>query len=289
MRYTALLLLLPFFMQAQDHPATNVYLFNYRQVNDSLFKFSKPKFLTGYNKGGYNNQPSFFNDHILYLTTLSPGLDKPDIVKLNLAERTVSKVTATEYGEYSPTNIFNTGQFSAVTTEPDGVQRLWKMPVDRSERGEPILKDLTNVGYHFWLNSSKVALFMVDDPHYLAIADVNDNSSIKLTSHIGRCFQRNINGNLTYIYKATDATWYIQELNLRDYKSKIIAKTKPGAEDFVILRDGTFVMGKNSTLYKFHPSYDKAWLPIVDLANYGITKITRLAVNNTGKLAIVSE
>ena len=289
MKYTFLLLLLPFFVKAQNHPATSVYLFNYRQVNDSIFEFSRPKFLTGYNQGGYNNQPAFFNDHILYLTTLSAGFDKPDIVKLNLADRSVAKVTATEFGEYSPTNIEGSGYFSTITTEPDGIQRLWKMPIDRSERGEPILPELTNIGYHYWLDDSRLALFMVDEPHYLAIANIEDNSFIKLTSNIGRCFQKTKNGNLAYIYKATESTWYIQELNLATYTSKIITKTKSGVEDFVILRDGTIVMGQNSTLYKFHPSIDKAWLPIVDLANYGIKKISRMAVNDTGKIAIVSE
>ena len=130
---------------------------------------------------------------------------------------------------------------------------------------------------------------MVDEPHYLAIADTRDDSSIKLTSHIGRCFQRLTNGNLAFVYKATDTTWYLQELNLSNYKTKILAKTKPGAEDFVILRDGTMLMGSGSTLFKFHPAYDAAWLPIIDLANYGIKQITRLAVNKTGKIAIVSE
>jgi len=130
---------------------------------------------------------------------------------------------------------------------------------------------------------------MVDEPHYLAVADTRDNSSIKLTSHIGRSFQKLTNGNLAYVYKATDTTWYIQELNLSNYKTKIITKTKPGAEDFVILRDGTILMGSGSTLFKYHPSIDSNWLPIIDLANYGINKITRMAVNKTGKIAIVSE
>ncbi len=291
MKFThlVLLVLLPLFAVGQNHPPTNVYLFNYQQVHDSLFKFSRPKFLTKFNLGGYNNQPAFFNDHIIYLTSTSTKEGAPDIVKLNLAERTVSKVTSTPEGEYSATNIFSSGEFSVIKTEPNGVQRLWKLPIDRSTKGEPILNNMTNIGYHFWLNKNKVALFMVDEPHYLAVADTRDNSSIKLTSYIGRCFQKLPNGNLAYVYKATDSTWYIQELNISNYKTKILTKTKPGAEDFVILRDGTILMGSGSTLFKFHPSIDSSWLPIIDLANYGITKITRMAVNKTGKIAIVSE
>ena len=291
--YLLIGVLFPFFAIAQspppDHPPTNIYLFNYRQVHDSLYKFSRPKFLTKFNLGGYNNQPAFFNDHIIYLTSTPTREGNPDILKLNLAERTVSKVTATPDGEYSATNIFDSGNFSVIKTEPNDVQRLWKMPIDRSSKGKALLPERTNIGYHLWLDENKVALFVVGDPHYLAVADIRDNSSIKLTSHIGRCFQKLPNGNLAYVYKATDTTWYLQELNSSNYKTKIISKTLAGVEDFVILRDGTFLMGSGSTLFKLHPAIDSNWLPIIDLENYGIKNISRMAINKTGKIAIVSE
>jgi hypothetical protein len=48
-------------------PTTNVYLFSIQRTGDN-FTFYNPRFLTGFNKYGYNNQPHFVSNNEIYLT-----------------------------------------------------------------------------------------------------------------------------------------------------------------------------------------------------------------------------
>jgi len=274
----------------QVHPTSNLLLFEMQQVSDTLFRFLNPKFLTAVNKAGYNNQPYFFSGDELYYTAQNwKDTSQTDIMALNLKTTARYRVTATAESEYSPTLMPNKTHFSAVRVEADKTQRLWKFPLDRKSAGEPVFKNIKNIGYHCWLSDTKVALFIVGEPHYLLIADTKDESSVRLNSNIGRCFQRFPNGNLAFIFKATDDTWYIQELDLKTMQSKIVVKTLGKSEDFLVTPDGTIIMGQGTRLYKFHPAFDKSWMNIGDFASYRFSNIRRLALSPTNKLVMVAE
>lgn len=283
-------LLLGGFLVFAQHPKSNIFLFQIEQLNDSVYRFREPKFLTDFNKNGYNNQPSFFSNDELYITVQTPfDTTQTDIFSLNLKTQTRTRVTMTTEREYSPTLMPDKQNFSSVRVEMDNTQRLWQFPVNRLGKGQPVFNLIKKVGYHCWLNSEKLALFIVEDPqNYLVVANTKDQSSVRLTTNIGRCFQLLPNGNLAYVFKATDNSWYIQELDVQTYQSKIIVKTLTGSEDFVVLPEGTLLMGKGSVLYKYHPAFDKNWLPVGDFRLFGIQKITRLAVSADKKLALVA-
>lgn len=275
--------------QAQRLPSSNIYLFQIKQVNDSLFRFENGMFLTGFNAKGYNNQPQFFSKDELFITVQTPtDTTQTDIYALDLKNRSRRQVTATEQSEYSPTLMPDRTNFSVVRVETDKTQKLWQYPLDLSDKGFPVLKSITGMGYHAWLSAQQLALFMVDEPSFLLITDLRDERQTKLTSDIGRCFQKLPNGNLAYVYKATRDTWYIQELDLTNLQSKIIVKTLKGSEDFALMPDGTMLMGQGSVLYKFHPAFDTSWLPAGDFRDFGIKNIMRLAVNEENKLAMVA-
>ena len=270
---------------------SQVYLFNLQQRTDSLFEFTQPRLLTAFNKQGYNNQPSFFTNDELYVTVLTPDQLRPDIYMLNLRTMSRGRVTQTDEGEYSPTPMPDQRFFSSVRTE--GVdfktQRLWQFPMDRSASGKPVFKYIENVGYHCWLDDYRAALFLVGEPNQLAIADIRTDQTINLVTRIGRCMQKLPNGNLAYVHKITDQTWYLKELNVGTNRSEIVIATLPGSEDFVILPDGTFLMGSGSKLYKYNPYTDRNWVAIADLKGYLITNITRMALSRDFKLALVNE
>ena len=141
---------------------------------------------------------------------------------------------------------------------------------DRSSYGKPLLPVQTNVGYHCWLRDELVALFIVGEPHKLAIANTLDKSVTILTSNIGRCFQRLANGNLAYIHKATENNWTIKELNINTMKSKTIVSTVPQSEDFVILPNNTFLMAYGSKLFKYRKGWDTNWLEVADFSKHKI-------------------
>ena len=274
---------------AQNLPKTNLFLFDLEKESDSLYNFTNPRLLTDFNSDGYNNQPAFMSEHELYLTVGFPGDGQTDIYKLDIEKKTKLQVTRTAESEYSPTLMPDGRDFSTVRVEMDDrqSQRLWSFPFSRSNNGKPFFPSVTNIGYHYWLDNYRVALFIVGEPAYLAVGDVRDGSIQDLTTDIGRGFQTSPAGNLAYIHKATESTWYIKEMNNETLRSRIIAPTLEGSEDFCVLPDGTVLMGRGHKLYKYHPKKDTEWFEIGDFRYYNINAITRLATNGKGQLVMV--
>ncbi|MEM0991525.1 MAG: hypothetical protein AAGI49_00745 [Bacteroidota bacterium] len=290
-----LLLTIAFAAKAQDL-ASNIYLFDMKKKSEREYTFEKPRFLTYFNEDGYNNQPTFVNNGELYISVRYPNQEQNDIYLLDLSRKDKSQVTETVESEFSPTLMPDLFSFSAVRVEQNGDQRLWQFPKDRLDNGKPVFKYITNIGYHHWMNSRRVALFLVgsNNNNELAVADVATDQVSKILTNIGRCFQTMpVTGDLLFVHKVAQRTWYIKKLNTYDKydKGTIVAQTLPGSEDFVILKDGTFIMGNGSKLFKFHPSFDneKGWQEIADFEYYGIRNITRLAVSDDGQLAVVTE
>ena len=295
MRVLFSLIIISFFtsglMKAQL-PATNLYKFQMRQVTDSLFVFSKPQFLTNFNKQGYNNQPTFISDNEIYLTVKSSETgDQTDIYSLDLRTNLRTRITATKESEYSATLMPGGGEFSAVRVEADGAQtqRLWKFPIDRSNKGVPVFYNIKDIGYHFWIDQTNVALFIVGEPHYLSIANTRSEVNNLVMSNIGRCFQRMPNGDMAFVHKIAPDFWQIRALNLISKKSEVVVTTPRGSEDFVVLQDGTIIIGNGSKLFKFNKAIDRDWIEIGDFSYYNINNISRLAVSRDNKIVFVAE
>ncbi len=275
-------------------PKSNVYLFDIRQVSDTNFQFSLPRYLTNFNANGYNNQPAFFSNNELCISTQMPQQAQPELYLLNLKNKTRLRVTSTIEGEYSPARTPDYYSFSAIRQEYSGRDtfiRLWQFPSDRLTNGRPVFKYLNNIGYYEWLNSNQVAVFLVDNPSYLALADVNSDKVVPLATNVGRCFRKLPNGNLAYVQKNEFGGWNIMERNLfrPQAEPRQIINTLTDSEDFVVLPNGTFLMGKGSKLYKINPRSDTDWKEIVDLRFYNIRNISRLAISTDMQLAVVAD
>jgi hypothetical protein len=274
---------------AQSLPISNIYLLQ-TDWEDSLLLFKNPKFLTGFNKNGYNNQPAFISNTELLLTVGMVGENQTDIYLLDLEKKNKLRMTRTAESEYSPhltpENLF----FSVVRVETDEgrSQRLWQYPLDRKDSGKPVFKYLRGIGYYFWLDRFKLALFNVASTNYLSLGDTRDESTQQLTPNIGRCFQSSPTGRLVFVHKITDDNWVIKAMDKNTLQVEEIAKTLSGSEDFVILRDGSILMGKGSRLYRFKPKKSNKWEEVVDLKSIGIRNVSRMAISGDGKLAIVN-
>lgn len=271
-------------------PQTNAYSFFIQKSSVDKYSIRNAKFLNSYNLDGYNNQPAFINNKTIFLSVQKSDADQTDIYSLDVSNRKLKIVTDTPEAEYSPTLMPDGNHFSCVRVENDEnqTQRLWKFPINRSNQGQPLFEKITGVGYHCWLSPTKVALFVVGDPHRLVIADTEDQNFTELTSKIGRGMQKLPNGNLAYIQKLGPESWYIKELNVDSYRSSIIIETLKGSEDFIV-HEGTYMMGKGSTVYAFHPQKHNDWTPIFDLSKYGIKDITRLCMNSANQLVVIDK
>jgi hypothetical protein len=283
-----LLLSSSFAVTAQRNPISNIYMFQVQALGDSSYALVSPKFLTAFNKRGYNNQPAFINNTDLWLTVQVPyDTTQTEIYSLNLAKNLKTRVTATVESEFSPTPTPDPYYFSCVRVEKNKKQRLWKMPYNRTSEGEPLFPNITNIGYHTWLNDKSVAMFLVGNPHNLVVGNTATQTTTFVSSTIGRCLRTTSDGKLLFVFKATNDIWYIKKYNPATYSSEIVVKTVGGSEDFVLLDDNTLLMGKGSQVFKFKIGTDTRWREVADVRYYGIKSIERLAISSGNKLAMV--
>lgn len=261
-------------------PSTDLYMFTLLN-NGERITLKNPLYLSGFNPDGYNNQPYFISPREVYITSNFYDKDFTDFMRLDLLNEEYYRVTATDsISEYSPTPRALSGYFSAVRVEKDGTtQSLWLYPNDHSNSGKRIFENVDNVGYHCWLSEEEVALFLVSTPMKLAIGNVETGTVSNIIEDIGRCFQQNSNGDLLFVHKISEETWYIKSYSIEDQKASIITQTRPNSEDFALLSDGTILMAEGSKMYSIHPTRDEYWKEIIDLEEWEISNITRLAVS----------
>ncbi len=271
---------------SQNLPSTSIALFELDVHSEKPLK--NAKFLTNFNPKGYNNQPAFFDENTLYITSDWSAKGQTDIVKLNLLREAMLKITDTDESEYSPTLCPDKTHFSTITVPPTNAanpaQFLWRYPLDRSSSGKVLSYDLSNVGYHCWMSEGELALFLVDDPHKLVIYNIRAGSVKEVDANIGRCLKMSRGSELIYVHKANFNIWYLKSYNPSTGLKNIIGETRPGSEDFEILDDGTLMMAQQSRIYLM--SEVGGWREIDDLTRYGISKVTKIAAHGN-KIALV--
>lgn len=272
-----------------DLPKTQVYLLQMERA-DSSYLFKNPKLLTDFNAEGYNNQPFFLSNNEILLTVGKQEEHQTDIYLLNIQSNTLLRMTKTPESEYSPKPTPDKLYFSVVRVETDAekTQRLWKYPLDRKDKGNPVFRYLRGIGYYHWLDAFRVALFNVAEMNYLSLGNLRDESTKHLAPNVGRCFASSPNGRMVFVHKITDNNWVIKAMDPETLEVEVIVQTIPDSEDFVIMPDGALLMGKGSRLFRYHPKESGNWQEVADLKGIGITHITRLAASSDGKLALVN-
>jgi hypothetical protein len=279
-------------------PASQLYLFNVQKVGDTLFQFSAPKFLSGFNLRGYNNHPFFFNNNELYIATQSPRESQPELYSLNLSTGTRARVTNTSDGEYSPRPLGDGQNFSAVRMEfiqGDTLQRLWQFPLNRSTKGQPVFNDIDNVGYYLWLSNRELLLFLVDKPNQLARVEIGNPRKEVIAVNPGRCIRRIAGVGAYFVQKSTSLSqpWKIMKWDQRATgRSQVseVVNTLSGSEDFVVMSDGSLIMGNGPILYRYRPGVDRNWKKMADFSYYNIQRITRIEVSpDNGKIVFVGQ
>lgn len=269
-------------------PVSQLYLFKLQKPVTGTWVIHSPKFLSGFNPGGYNNQPFFINDQEVLVTAQEPGSNQSEIYQLHLEQRRIRRLTQTTYSEYSPT-ITPDGKYISCIRVDDpatNLQRLYRYERQAVGRMNSPLPDIKNVGYHTWLDNNNVALFLVGKPNQLALVDINSKDPLIFTSDVGRCMSSNSAGHLIFVHKISEAYWYIKEYDPVLQKSTILCETLGGSEDFVQTADGQFIMGKGSKLFKLDPKTEKAWTEIADLKFFGLQSITRLALRGENLIVV---
>lgn len=253
------------------------------------------------NSPGYDNQPFFTPDGRSVLFTsgrgeppAGGGPPQTDIYKYDLAARQLTRVTETPESEYSPTVTPDGQHISVIRVEADQTQRLWRFTLAGRDPSL-VLSDIKPVGYHAWIDSHTLALFVLGQPATLQVADTRTGKAEVVASNIGQSVQKVPGGGVSFVQQAgqgAERTSTIVEVTLEGGKpvTRPLTAAVPGATQVHVAwtPDGTLLMAHGGSLHAWRRG-DSAWRPVADLAALGLRNVTRLAVSPKGdRIAIVA-
>jgi len=277
------LAVLPLLLVAQ--PNTDIFIFDLNTQNGK-FELSNMKNIS--NNEGYDNQPSFLDDRYVLFASTRNG--QTDIVKYHMDYDSKSWVNFSQGGEYSPLKIPNKNEVSAVRLDTDGKQRLYTYSLSNGESTE-LIANLV-VAYYTWIDDHTIVSAIIEENGLnLYITNLQDSSSKKYATNVGRSFHKIPNTNLvSFISKEDENNWQIKSINPKTGVIKVIANTMQGVEDICWVGINTILSGKENVLYKLTLQKDNDWKEVANLKSNGINKITRLATNpESSKLLIAGD
>jgi hypothetical protein len=269
--------------------------FSFSQSNSEIFLFdlksnnSKIELKNGKNisnSDGYDNQPSFYNDHLILFA--STRHNQTDIATYNIDDKKVTFINSTpEGGEYSPQNIPNSKNVSAVRLDNDGKQRLYSY--DFKTGNSKVLIDGLVVAYYTWYDEQTIVSAIIEaDDLNLYVTNVKTGESTKYAINVGRSFHRIPNSNLVSFISKEDNKSIIKSIDPASGDINII--TASLSEDICWLKDGSILTSMKNTIYICNPKKDKTFTVFKAFDDVNLQNITRIATNEEGTLlALVSE
>ncbi len=265
---------------AAAQPNTEVYLFDLQRDDQNNYTIENPLNIS--NNPGYDNQPTFWSEgnSILYARTVD---GQTEIARYFIGSGKTVIVSKTLQGsEYSPTPTPD-GRISSIRLDTTGLQLLYAY--DLKGGSEVLVEDLV-IGYHTWLDKTRLAAFVLGEPNTLQIIDTKNGSSKIVAASIGRSLHRIPDSReMSYVDKSGE-NWVIKALNPKNGKERGIVGTKEGAEDYCWTPGGELLLGQNTLLWAWNPV--QGWRQVIDVSTYGLQGITRVAVSPDGdKLALV--
>ena len=266
---------------AATAPGTNVVVAPLDASDDSL-RMGTPRPAT--TRPGYDNQPAFLRTEPgLVWTAIRDG--QADLYRQAGDDGDVTQVTETPESEYSPTPRPG-GALTVVRVEADGRQRLWRYRADGTPAA-PVLPEADSVGYHAWLDSSRVALFVLGSPPTLHVTNVNTGADTVVARRIGRSLQP-VPGQaaVSFVQVSPDSSVAIHRLDGKSLTTRrlIDAPTEDPTGDHAWTPSGHLLMATEDALVVWRRGRT-GWRPVAGLDTMDVS---RLAVSRTGeRLAMV--
>lgn len=270
---------------------TQLYLFNLTKTPEGQYHVYGAKLLSGFNPGGYTNQPFFTHYGDILVSVRKKGELQNDIWLLSLGAKKYRQLTNTRSNEYSPQLEQNKLYYSVVRqVEGEPIdQQVFQFPVSGGQY-ESLTPDIKDIGYYAWLKPGELALYRIENESNRLVSYVTvDHKSKPITTAVGRTLISDGKGGIYYIHKFSETYWYLKKYNNASAVIDVIAETPSRSEDFALAQDGTFFMGKDQKLMYLSATDKNTWKECADLSMYGIQHITRMALSPDGKqLAVVA-
>jgi len=192
--------------------------------------------------------------------------------------------------------------FSAVRVEADGTQRLWRFTIEGTDPAL-LLPDVKAVGYHAWIDSGRLALYILGAsgeqgsgrPSTLQMATLADGSTRIVASNIGRSIQRMPDGRVSFVSREQDSGGSPVKTSIRAWDptsgridTLVDAPEGQSDVDTAWTPDGTLLVSNRTALLAWRPG-DSTLSAAVDLAPLGLSGASRLAISPKGdRIAIVA-
>ena len=233
---------------------------------------------------GYDNQPHFSPDSSgIYFTRIENS-------QAHLwhwsAETGSHQWAKSPLSEYSPTPMLDgSGRLSTVRVEQDESQRLWSY--DPKRGFQLLFESIKPVGYHAW-SGTRVALFVLGEPHQLHIAQLGQESSKIVDRRIGRCLQK-IPGEDAVSYTVEEGKRHrLKSYNFSTGKTRTLRLLPGESQDYVWLDSKVLISSNGSNLLCAEVDSEKPWKKLGNRSNLTLNEISRLAISPDGeKLAVV--
>ena len=267
---------------------TEIFLLDIKFKKDKIEIFNVKKIST--NKG-YNNQPIFVSNNKILFTTERNFQN--DIIQYNSSDNSLKYLTNTLTSEYSPIK-YKKNKISAVSLDKKGEQYLRIYNIKDNTFNIPFTDKI--VGYYNYSKKIKnliISSILENNELVLYTSNLKTNEHTYVDNNTGRSIH-NIPKNkfgeekISYISKK-DYIWNINYVDLSSYKTKTITTTLNNNEDICWFKDGSILTSHKNNLYIFNTKFSKDWILLCSLEEYGITNISRIAINpDNDKLVLVN-
>jgi dipeptidyl aminopeptidase/acylaminoacyl peptidase len=263
---------------AWQQPDTDVYLVQY---DPSHVPAVAGPALNISNNPGYDNQPSFTPDGAAVLFSSNRDGAQTDVYRYDIRTRALTQLTRTAESEYSPLVTPSGSAFSVIRVEADGAQRLWQFDLDGTNP-RVVLESIKPVGYHVWLDASRLGLFVLgagNGPATLQIASTAEQTAETVASGIGRSLlMRPGTTTMSFISRAQSQPAVVMAFDPRTRTTTRIVDALEGSQDCAWdPRTGRLLMARGSAIFGWSPG-ETGWRELGDLSSAGLDRITRMAV-----------
>jgi hypothetical protein len=261
-------------------PVSHLYAFELTQLPNNQWSTQYPRWLTQFNPNGYNNQPVFASDDVIFFSIRFEGEVQNDIYALDLKDLKRYRVTKTRESEYSPfVDVKNASIYTVqVDAGPAQQQRLWQYPLELDNFGHEVAKLNFQVGYFTRVFPDQFAVYSVEEPSKLYLLNPENGTLRLITERVGRCLKPDDDGNLMFIQEVTDELQYLKVFDDEYQTAQILTRLPKHIKDFTSW-EGLIWYGDKAKLHHFDPEKG-IHKQVADLSEYGITNITRLTIHN---------
>jgi Tol biopolymer transport system component len=276
---------------AAPPPSTDIYLL---PLSAGLASTKTAKPVSVSNVPGYDNQPMFSPDGSRVLFSANHDGKQFDIYAFDRATGRVSQLTRTPENENSPTflpqGLGDAGGFSVVQTEMDKTQRLYRFDA-QGRNPQLVLTDIKPVGYHAWIDTDRLGLFVLGQPNALQLASVKTGKGEVVANGIGRSLHR-IPGTraISFVHREPSGEFWVKQIDVDSKKIDPLTKVVEGnnERDMAWMPDGkTILMSGGTKIYSWTRGAS-GWTEVFDAAAHNLGAVTRLAVSPKGDaIAIV--